>query len=95
MKSGFILFLLIFVFIFSQGPSCNKNVDCHSFSVEISYDFVEQLTVQTIGGLAPFSYKWAGGLGASSIAIAPGPGTYSVTVTDLNKCAAIANYTIH
>ncbi|MBK8954334.1 MAG: SprB repeat-containing protein [Saprospiraceae bacterium] len=87
------LFLLV-VFLISNAHSCEDKKDCHSFKAQISYDGVELLTVQLTNGTAPFTYKWSNGLGSGSLAIAPGPGTYSVTATDLNKCQAIAVFTI-
>lgn len=95
MKLGTIKILLLTIFVVSFAGFCDKKTDCHSFKAEISYDGVEQLTVQLTNGQAPFTYKWEGGLGSGAIAIAPGPGTYTVHVTDLNKCEAIAIFIVH
>lgn len=86
--------LMLFVFLITTAHSCEDKKNCHSFKAEISFDFVEQLTVQTTNGTAPFTYIWSHGLGTGSIAIVPGKGSYSVTVTDLSKCKAIAIYEV-
>jgi hypothetical protein len=45
------------------------------------------LSVQTIGGMAPFSFAWSNGATAAAIANLSS-GTYTVTVTDANGCTA-------
>lgn len=85
---------LLFIFIIANGHSCEEKVDCHKFKVQISYDGVEQLTAQPINGLAPFVFKWSHNLGSGSIAYIPGAGSYSITVTDLNKCSAIGIFNV-
>lgn len=94
MKSNHIKLLLLAVFFICKAFTCTKTADCHSFSVEISYDRIEDLSVQPKGGTAPIKYNWSHGLGGATTVIAPGPGTYSVTATDFNKCMAIAQYEI-
>lgn len=90
------LFHVLFVLIFmvSSAQSCEDKKNCHSFKAEISYDGAEELTVQLTNGTAPFKYNWSGGLGSGSAALIPGPGSYTVTVTDLNDCKAIAIFTV-
>lgn len=95
MNKTYLVLALISVFVLSSAPKCSKKKNCHdSFKVEISYDGVEQLTAQLTGGTAPFSYNWSHGLGSGSIAIAPGSGTYSVTVSEGGGCEAVAIFTI-
>ncbi|MBK9109373.1 MAG: hypothetical protein IPM92_13640 [Saprospiraceae bacterium] len=94
MQAFHVKILMLFVFFISAAHSCEDKTNCHSFKAEISYDFVEQLTVQTTNGTAPFTYNWSHGLGTGSIAIVFGKGSYSVTVTDLSKCKAIAIYNV-
>lgn len=88
------LISLCLIFVVSSSQSCEDKNGCHSFKAEISYDGIEQLTVQLTNGTAPFAYSWDQGLGSGSIAIVSGKGTYAVTVTDFNQCKAIARFTI-
>ena len=44
------------------------------------------------GGVAPYAYTWSNG--ATSATIEAGAGEYIVTVTDNNRCTAVANATI-
>lgn len=94
MKRHALLLVLVGIFVITNGFFCDKKTNCHDFRVEVSYDGVEQLTAQTFNGQGPFTFKWDGGLGNGSIAIAPGPGTYTVHAFDFNKCEAIYSYTI-
>ncbi len=94
MKSIQIKLLLLAVFFICKAFTCTKKADCHSFSIQVTYDGVEDLSVQPSGGTAPIKYNWSNGLGSATTVIIPGPGTYSVTATDFNQCMAIFNYTV-
>ena len=50
-------------------------------------------SVLVVGGRAPFAYAWSNGGSDATIANLA-PGSYSVTVTDANGCAAVANVTV-
>lgn len=86
--------LLVLIFMVSSAQSCEDKKNCHAFKAEISYDGAEELTVQLTNGTAPFTYAWSHGLGAGSVALIPGSGSYTVTVTDFNACKAIAIFTV-
>ena len=85
---------MLLSFLTFSSHSCEDKKNCHNFRAEISYDGVEQLTVQLTNGTPPFIYTWENGLGSGSIALIPGPGTYQVSVEDLNNCIAIAKFTV-
>lgn len=88
----------LFVMMFSTAQTCTKKIDCHKDGprAEISYDdVINELSVQVSMGTAPFFYTWSTGAGNVVRIVPPGPGTYSVTVSDLNDCKAIAHFTIH
>jgi hypothetical protein len=51
-------------------------------------------TVTGTGGTLGYSYSWSGGGQVTPIAINLLPGSYTVTVTDLNSCTAVANATV-
>ncbi len=50
-------------------------------------------TVQAVGGVSPYVFRWSTGASTSSIA-SLAPGVYNVTVTDSNGCDAIAGVQI-
>ena len=51
------------------------------------------VTVNVAGGRAPFTYAWSNG-GTDATIANLNPGTYTVTVTDANGCAAVATATV-
>src|SRR6185436_13787044 len=51
------------------------------------------ITAGTTGGTAPFIYMWSTGETTSTI-MPCAPGTYTVTVTDINACTDTASVTI-
>ena len=56
-----------------------------------------RIALSVTGATAPVTYAWAGPNGYRSTAQNPtelGPGTYSVTVTDANRCTATAQATL-
>ncbi|HRJ37737.1 MAG TPA: SprB repeat-containing protein, partial [Flavobacteriales bacterium] len=67
--------------------SSSTNVTCNGLSNGSA-------TVNAGGGVAPYTYSWSpsGGTGLTASNLAAG--NYSVTVTDNNGCASIANITI-
>jgi gliding motility-associated-like protein len=50
------------------------------------------VSLSTTGGFSPYTYFWSNGSSNSSIAVAGG--TYTVTVSDNHSCTAIANATV-
>jgi large repetitive protein len=50
--------------------------------------------VSVTGGIAPYSYFWTPGAGATAIITNVTAGTYSVTVTDANGCVSSASSTV-
>jgi hypothetical protein len=51
------------------------------------------LTANAAGGIPPYSYLWSNGQTTQSITVSA-QGAYSVTVTDMNECTAVATYTV-
>ena len=51
------------------------------------------LTANPTGGSPPYAYLWSNGQTTQSITV-PAQGVYSVTVTDMNECTAVATYTV-
>ncbi|MBW8051549.1 MAG: T9SS type B sorting domain-containing protein [Cytophagales bacterium] len=51
-------------------------------------------TVSSLGGTGIHSYSWSPSGGTNSTATGLGPGSYIVTVTDVNNCSTSANVTI-
>lgn len=51
------------------------------------------IQIQAIGGTAPYQYRWNTGATNKNISNLA-PGSYSVTITDLNGCTFVQNYTI-
>ncbi|MCW3105374.1 MAG: hypothetical protein JWO09_3814 [Bacteroidetes bacterium] len=51
--------------------------------------------VTSTGGTSPYAYSWMPGGTINDTAFALVPGTYSVTVTDNNSCAASASVTVN
>jgi len=88
MKPVGITLLLLVVFIITNGFTCKKKTECDGFVVQLDYDDVNNsIGTQTVHGQPPFTYEWSNG-SKTSFLIPPGSGTYSVTVTDLNRCGA-------
>ncbi|MBK8365753.1 MAG: gliding motility-associated C-terminal domain-containing protein [Bacteroidetes bacterium] len=52
-------------------------------------------SVSPVGGTPPYSYQWTGNISSSGSAANLSGGMYSVTVTDINGCAAITNFNIN
>lgn len=52
-------------------------------------------SVSPVGGTPPYSYQWTGNVSSSGSAANLSGGMYSVTVTDINGCAAITNFNIN
>ena len=65
-------------------------IDAHTASCGV---VSPQLTAVP-NGTAPFVYDWNSGSGSSETYPYSGPGTYSVTVTDMNGCMASASVTL-
>ncbi|MEQ8907920.1 MAG: gliding motility-associated C-terminal domain-containing protein [Vicingaceae bacterium] len=51
-------------------------------------------SITTIGGTSPYSYDWSNGTQGSNLNPAAA-GSYTVTVTDVNGCSKIENFTIN
>ncbi|MBK9400621.1 MAG: SprB repeat-containing protein [Bacteroidetes bacterium] len=51
------------------------------------------ITVNTSGGVAPYSYVWNNGANTNAIS-SLSPGTYSIIITDANNCVFDTTYTI-
>ena len=53
-------------------------------------------TINVIGGRAPYTYKWGGGLSGTFTSTATGlsAGTYTFTVTDASSCSTTSSVTI-
>ena len=53
-------------------------------------------TISVVGGTAPYTYKWGGGLSGTFTATATGisAGTYTFTVTDASSCSTTSSVTI-
>jgi gliding motility-associated-like protein len=51
------------------------------------------VTTSVSGGVTPYSYKWSNGATTADVS-ALAPGTYGITVTDANGCAAVDLITI-
>lgn len=79
-------------FTIEQDPALE--VEASATDTNCEGDAVGTATVNIIsGGSAPFSYFWNTGSGASSIN-GLAPGTYSVTVTDVNGCVGVSSATV-
>ncbi|MCH2024030.1 MAG: DUF1566 domain-containing protein, partial [Saprospiraceae bacterium] len=54
------------------------------------------ITANYVGGTPPYSYAWDGAASSATTSIVTGmsPGTYNLTVTDVNGCTATANTSI-
>lgn len=62
--------------------------DCSSFQVDIMYiDSIPALRAEPLSGTPPYLYIWSEGSTTDFIVITP-PGTFSVTVEDVNGCVA-------
>ncbi len=96
MKLRTMTFLLFVVYILTNGFTCKKeNSVCDQFKVEIFYDdATEYINSQTTHGTAPFRYTWSNGLGSAASVKAPGPGTYSLTITDFNNCVGVSSVNV-
>ncbi len=66
---------------------------CNDLVVLISNPQAFTLISNYSGGTAPYSFLWSTGATTSSIT-APGSGTYSVTITDVNGCTATHDITL-
>lgn len=51
-------------------------------------------SVNTSGGTAPYTYSWSPSGGTGSTATGLAPGTYTVTITDVNGCSHIDSVTV-
>ncbi len=89
------LFVYLLVLIFANGARAQcpvimgvpiSEVSCNGFSDGI-------LNVQFTGGQMPFGFFWSTGQNTSTIT-GLSPGTYTVTVTDVNACSVTAVYTV-
>jgi len=60
----------------------------------LCYGGTGSATVTAGGGTAPYSYSWTNPGGTNATETGLKPGTYTVTVTDLNGCTATATATI-
>ena len=76
-----------------NGVNCNLSIDVNTENVTCFGDQDGAATVTTTGGTAPFTYAWSTGQGGQSID-GLSPGTYAVTVTDVQDCEMIQQFTI-
>lgn len=61
-----------------------------SFNVQCAGETNGFAYVSASGGTQPYAYLWSNGA-TDSFTIGLAPGTYTVTVTDVNGCSAIVN----
>jgi gliding motility-associated-like protein len=52
------------------------------------------ISLSTLGGIAPFSYNWSGGVSTTNILSNIAAGNYSVIITDQNGCSVAENYLV-
>lgn len=64
-------------------PAEVKNVSCQGLTDG-------SITVNIVGGVAPYTYAWSAGNSTTNILNNLPPGTYQVTVTDGNGCSSIS-----
>ncbi|MCF8374699.1 MAG: T9SS type A sorting domain-containing protein [Bacteroidales bacterium] len=67
--------------IASTGVTCNGDSD-------------GSIMVTSIGGTAPYSYNWMGGMIGSSLTNLGG-GTYTVSISDANNCISVKTADVH
>ena len=65
----------------------STDLTCHG-------DLSGSAAVSPVGGTPPYSYQWTGNVSSSDSASNLSGGMYTVTVTDINGCAAITNFNI-
>ncbi len=71
----------------SAGFSTIKDISCNGLSDGSA-------TATIIGATGPFTYVWSPGPQTNAVASNLGLGTYTVTITDVNKCTATDTITI-
>jgi uncharacterized membrane protein len=74
------------VFVHPEASCSSENGDCNN-------DFLGTANVSVNGGLQPYSYTWSNGGNTASIDHL-GAGTYSVSVSDSNGCAAVCTTSV-
>jgi PKD repeat protein len=53
------------------------------------------IDITVCGGNAPYHYTWSNGVTTQDLAGYVGPGTYTVTVTDINGCTQTGSFTVN
>jgi Secretion system C-terminal sorting domain len=72
----------------------DTTLDC-TFSVIIEAELsggIAYLTAEIVGGTAPYYMQWSDGGINIPIIMAPAAGVYTITVTDVNGCSAVAEF---
>ncbi len=80
-------FVLASVPISPTVTANNANLTCSNPNATVS--------VQTVGGLGPYTYAWSPNVSSTNTAVVNSPGTYSVTVTGANGCNKTVTITIN
>lgn len=92
MKNILLAFFLL-LSLHTLGQNCTLTVNLSSSSPAICSGSAVVLTAKAAAGTAPYTYVWSTGETTSSINVNKA-GTYTVTVTDNNKCSVTKDISV-